>query len=305
LTRLALLFAGQGSQHPGMLSWLEHEPAAAPMLARLGERLGHEWRLRLADPSWANANSSAQVLITATSLAAWAVLAARAPRIVAIAGYSVGELAAFAAAGVFDAETAVSLASTRAQAMDRCAASGEPGGLLSISDLSAEAMQSLCERHALSVAIRLGPRRFIVGGARSSLARAADDPRLNGIETTLLRVNVASHTPAMHAAAESFRRDIDAMPWSRPVAPLITGFDGASALAIDDLKHALSRQIESTVRWDDCLQAVAERQPDRVIEIGPGNALARMWQSAWPAIPARSVDDFASADAVLDWIHAG
>ena len=115
----ALLFPGQGSQHADMLPWLESEPASAAVVLRMAETLGLDWRERLRDPQWRDANRVAQVLLTGASLAAWAALAPRMPGPPAIvAGYSVGEIAAFACAGAFGIEPALMLAAQRARLMD-------------------------------------------------------------------------------------------------------------------------------------------------------------------------------------------
>ncbi|MBC7620495.1 MAG: ACP S-malonyltransferase, partial [Candidatus Saccharibacteria bacterium] len=133
----AVLFAGQASQHAAMLPWLGCRPQAAPVLLTMARHTGTHWRSLLQDPAERRNNAFAQCLITGTSLAAWQALQAclaQGPAVVA--GYSVGELAAYSAAGVFDAETALVLAAERARLMDLAAAKGPAGGLLSISGMT-------------------------------------------------------------------------------------------------------------------------------------------------------------------------
>ncbi|MBS7781267.1 ACP S-malonyltransferase, partial [Acidovorax sp. CCYZU-2555] len=107
----ALLFSGQGHQHPGMLPWLADDASVQATRARLGVA---DWRLALTDPAWAQRNDKAQVLLTGLSLAAWSQIAPLVAQPAAIAGYSVGELAAFSAAGVMDTPAALALAQQRA-----------------------------------------------------------------------------------------------------------------------------------------------------------------------------------------------
>jgi hypothetical protein len=92
----ALLFSGQGTQHAAMMPWLAEDERVAGMRARLGV---NDWRRSLEDPSWAANNANAQTLLTGLALAAWAQLAPMVPPPEAVAGYSVGELAAFSTAG--------------------------------------------------------------------------------------------------------------------------------------------------------------------------------------------------------------
>ncbi|PWQ83432.1 ACP S-malonyltransferase, partial [Stenotrophomonas maltophilia] len=68
-------------------------------------------------------------------------------------------------------------------------------------------------------------------------------------------------------------------------------------------RRALALQLAQTVAWDDCLDAIAAQRVSAVLEIGPGQALARIWSERHPAVPARSADEFRSAAAVVAWLH--
>jgi [acyl-carrier-protein] S-malonyltransferase len=70
----------------------------------------------------------------------------------------------------------------------------------------------------------------------------------------------------------------------------------------EDAKRALAMQIACTVRWDDCMENLRARQVDCVLEIGPGQALARMWNERYPEVPARSCDEFRSVKGVATWL---
>jgi len=299
---LALLFPGQGVQHPEMLRWLDAEPAAAPMWAALAARLGADWRGRLADDAWASGNAVAQALLTGVSLAAWHALAPHLPAPAIVAGYSVGELAACSAAGVFDAVDALDLAQQRANAMDR-SAGAVPAGLLAVAGVQADEVEALCARGGLAVAIRIGVDRCVIGGPLGALDAAVPVLAARGAELTPLRVRVASHTPTMTAAATAFDALIAPLAWRRGRCLVASNLDGAGRRDVAPLKHALAAQIDHTVRWDRCMNTVAERQPRCVLEVGPGTSLARMWAARHPEVPARSVDEFHSAQAVIAWVR--
>ena len=297
---LALLFPGQGTQHEAMLAWLETEPAARPVLDRMGAALGADWRARLADPGWAQSNAVAQSLVTGSSAAAWTVLAPGLPRVVAVAGYSVGELAACVAAGMLDADDAMTLAARRAAAMDACAADGA-AGLLGLSNVDAHDVDAACARWGLEVAIRTGARRCIVGGPMDALALAAGHLAGLGAKTTPLGVRVASHTRAMRPAVPAFAQALALARWRAPRVAWVAGITGTALRDTAEVRRVLAEQLATTVRWDACMDAVAERRPDAVLEVGPGTTLARLWRERHPAIPVHSCDEFASARQVLDW----
>jgi [acyl-carrier-protein] S-malonyltransferase len=294
----ALVFSGQGMQHPAMLPWLAPDDALVRLTcARLGVE---DWRKGLEDAGWAASNCHAQCLLTGLGLAAWQQLAADLQPPAAIAGYSVGELAAFSAAGVFDAATALDLARDRAEAMDRCA-TDTPGGLLAVSGLAMPVLDPLCHAAGVAVAIRNGVDSVVIGGPHAALAQAENQALQQNAHCTRLKVHVASHTPWMRAAADSFAQTLAALPFQRPRSVL---FSNAADRILDapQAKAALATQIAQTVRWDECMDNLAARGVRCVLEIGPGQALTRIWNQRYPDIPARASDDFRSAAAVAAWV---
>ncbi|WP_428424602.1 ACP S-malonyltransferase [Methylibium sp.] len=299
---LALLFPGQGVQHPDMLRWLDRHPLAEPTLALMAAEIGADWRARLHDPEWATGNRVAQCLLTGVALAAWQALAPQLPEPVAVAGYSVGELAACSAVGVYGAPDALHLARRRAEVMDDSAA-GVDSGLVSASGVPEAVVAALCARLDLAVAIRLGPERWVLGGLSCALARAATELAGLGADLVPLRVQVASHTPLMRVAADAFAQLIEPMPWRASRALVVTNLDGEGQRQPLALKRALARQIASTVQWHRCLETLAERMPRCVLEVGPGCTLSRMWAAGHADVPVRSVDEFHSAEAVVAWVR--
>jgi len=295
----ALLFSGQGTQHPAMLPWLADSEIVRGMCAQLGV---DDWRRALADPHWAERNDNAQTLLTGLALAAWAQLAPMLPPPAAVAGYSVGELAAFSAAGVIDAGAAAALAPQRAEAMDRCAARA-PGGLLAVSGLPRQKLEQLRIDAGLELAIRNGAASVVLGGPIAALNHAERVAMAAGAQCTRLRVSVASHTSWMREAAESFSLALAQVPFR---APRVVLFSNAGDRIHDarSARVALAAQIAQTVRWDECMENIMARQVHCVLEVGPGQALARMWNQRHPGVPARACDDFRSAAAIAAWLDS-
>jgi [acyl-carrier-protein] S-malonyltransferase len=293
----ALVFSGQGTQHPAMLPWLGEDEIVRGMCRRLGV---HDWRAAAGDPAWAERNANAQVLLTGLALSAWRQIARVLPVPSAIAGYSVGELAAFSAAGVFAADTALDLARCRAASMDRCAAR-TPGGLMAVTGLGGEAIETLCARTGLAIAIRNGPQSVILGGTPAALEMAEHALARHNARCARLRVGIASHTPTMHDAADDFLRAVSDVEFNRPRTALFSNAADRVHDA-DAARRALATQIASTVRWDECMDHIRARQPSCVLEIGAGQALARMWNDRYADIPARSCDEFRSKAGIVEWV---
>ena len=287
-----------------MLPWLEADSAAAPALKRLAAELGGDWRHHLQDARWASENRVAQLLLTGSGLAAWSCLAALLPRPAVIAGYSVGELAAFCAAEVFDSTSALALARDRALAMDAAVAGVDTSLLAVQGPASAGAIDTLCRCHGLALAIQMSTDRVLLGGVDADLQRAETELAALGLRCTRLAVKVASHTPWMQAAARAFALRCADLPMLLPTAPLVCNLDASTPRTPQALRQALAGQIDHPVRWDLCMDMVAERGPRCVLEIGPGHALAKLWNECHPEVPARSADEFKSAAGVAHWVAA-
>ena len=300
---VALLFPGQGTQHAGMLPWLAAEPAAQPVLGALAQRLGVDWRSGLDDLAWSQSNAVAQLLVTGISLASWAALAKLLPTVVAVAGYSVGEVAACVAAGMLDVDDGLALASMRAAEMDRCAAAGPESGLLAVSGIGLAEVSNACKRWHLEIAIRCSTDRFIIGGPLSAFDTAAAHLQAHGAHTNLLGVRVASHTRAMRAAVPELQHGFSTFDWKPPRIPWVSGSRGSVLRSSSEVRQAMAEQVATVLVWDRCMDTLAERRPDCVLELGPGTTLARMWRERFPDIPVRSCEDFNGAAAIGRWLR--
>ena len=298
----ALVFSGQASQHPMMLPWLDTDPMAADALHAMGLCLGANWRTAIQDEGYRSNNAFAQVLITGTSLAAWAAIKDKLPQAPAVvAGYSVGELSAFACAGVFSTDQAIALAAQRAALMDQ-AVSGLHTGLLAVSGISEGRVLAASAGLGLECAILVNPSQAVFAGTDEALSQATLALVAVGAVCKRLDVRVASHSSWMAQAAHAFSDVLCALPFAAPSCPIATNAHGVLSRQPAVLRQALSQQLASTVQWSSCMEALAERQVSCVLEIGAGSALARMWNERYPDIPARSLDEFQEPKGAAQWV---
>jgi [acyl-carrier-protein] S-malonyltransferase len=299
----ALIFSGQASQHPSMLPWLEAEPKASDALHAMALRIGTDWRAALLNAGSRSNNAFAQVLITGTALAAWAVIQdplRQAPAVVA--GYSVSELAAFACAGVFSPDRALALAQQRAALMDY-AVQGQQTGMMAVTGLSEGKVLTACADLGLECAIRIHPGQSVFAGTGPALNQAATRLVALGAECKRLDVCVASHSSWMAPAARAFADILAELPFATARSSIAINADGTLERKPAALRQALSRQLASTVQWAACMEAIAERQVACVLEIGAGSALAKIWNARYPDIPARSLDEFQQPQGAVTWLE--
>lgn len=293
--RLLLLCPGQGSQHAGMFALPAGDARAAALLAGLPVDT-------TLDPATMFSNRVAQPAIVACALATWEALREDAPAPALVAGYSIGELAAWGVAGALDPVAAVELASVRARLMDASQSSHPGQALAAVSGLLLASCAALLADDLFYVAIETGEDSCIVGGPAAALKGVEAKVLALGGRFTRLDVEVASHTPYMAAAVAPFAASLRAADFRPQRAPVMSGIAATrlegKALAIEHL----SRQLAETIRWRDAMDAFPEAGITVALELGPGASLSRMLQARHPRIACRSVADFRSLDGVRKWL---
>lgn len=303
----AILCSGQGGQHPGMFDLVAQSAPAQPIFAAATAVLGEDPRrwVHSAKPADLFSNRNGQILCCTQALAVWAALGdARPPRAV-IAGYSVGELAAWSCGGMLDASTALRIAQMRAQAMD--AAAPDDGGLAAIVGLKRSRLTPLLASGAAYVAIINGLDSFVVGGHRSDLQALCREASAHGARhVVMLEVAVPSHTPLLAAATPVFAQVLaeTAVTKPAPAFRILTGIDGGAVQDVSESIDKLARQISTPVDWASCLDSCRAAGAQVALELGPGRALSRMAAEQFPDGAARSVEDFKSIEGLKRWLSA-
>ena len=302
--RLALLFSGQGRQTAAHWQQVQAGGVGALREALAQVLPGVTEQNATVDPEKLAKNKIAQPLIFAQQMLLWGSLQSRLPQPICAAGYSLGEMAACGAAEAFTVVEGLALCAERAAAMDR-AAVGEHG-MLAVLGLDDVLVEKLAGEAGLAVAIHNAPRHLVVAGLRTGIASVADKFEAAGASRLVhLAVRTPSHTPLLAKAAVDFKQRLDLLPDRRLAFPVLSAIDAAVARTARPALDALARQICTPLDWAACLQTVREMQPDAVLEIGPGNALARLFSELAPDIPARACDDFRSVDGIVRWLEAG
>ncbi|WP_418648160.1 malonate decarboxylase subunit epsilon [Thauera butanivorans] len=293
--RLALVFSGQGGQRAE--HWRQVEAGAAcgfPSVLDAPERAeGSEGAI--------TRNSIAQPLIFAHQMLVWNQLGPLLPRPVCVAGYSLGEVAACCVAGAFAADEGIRLCIERARLMDAAAPAGS--GMLAVIGLGRAQVEQAAADLGLAIAIINGDRHFVVAGRCDGLALAEARFRdLGAARLVRLAVETPSHTPVMAAASADFARRLARIPDGRLNCPVLSAIDARANIRVGPALDALARQISQPMNWALCMETIRELRPDAVLEIGPGNALARLFAEFEPQLPVRASDDFRSIGGLLDWL---
>ncbi|WP_027578658.1 malonate decarboxylase subunit epsilon [Bradyrhizobium sp. Ai1a-2] len=306
---LAILCSGQGRQHRDMFALTGDAPEAASLFAHAATLLGGRDPREIVRSESVEAihhNRIGQILCTLQALAAASVLRDRMPDRLIVAGYSVGEVAAWGVAGLMSTTDTLDLVARRAEAMDAATLHGD--GMVFVRGLPRDAIDRLCERHDAAVAIVNPGDAFILGGSRATLRALADEAKaMNAARVVDVPVEVASHTSRLAKASTEFRDQLS--HFAVAVLPatgirLLSGIDAAPVIDVKTGLDKLAAQISQTVQWADCLQACMESEATVFLELGPGRALSEMVAGAYRGVPARSLDDFRTLDGVRAWLAA-
>lgn len=299
---LAIACPGQGAQHPAMFELALQSPAAGQWLAAYSDAADVDVVGLARHGRDLFANRHAQILMCGATVATWVALRERLAMPDLFLGYSVGEMSAYGCAGIWTPAQLADIVTQRAALMD--AAAPSDAGLMAVKGLDADALQAICRRHDLAVAIVNADDHTILGGTQVAMADAEAQLVARGVWCQVLDVAVPAHTPSMRAAEAGFRTALEQSQMAMPLSPVLAGVSGCETTTRAEIAATLAAQISQTVRWQDCMRSAVERGVSVVLELGPGKSLSRMFDELGEPLESRSVDDFRSLDGVVRWVDA-
>lgn len=302
--RLAILCPGQGGQHPAMFDLARTDPRANTLLDHwLSQaQVGIPLQEILSDNGLLFSNRMAQPLIVAATMATWEAIRHDVPAPALVAGYSIGEVAAYGVAGALAAVDTVALAASRARLMDACIRTMPEQALVAISGCPFRSAGPALQQCAFHLAIETGEDAFIAGGPASLLTELQRLIAGSGGHVTVLPVAVASHTPLMASVVVPFGEELRRYGLADPTIPVLSGISAELIYQSEKAISFLSRQIAEPIRWADCMDACVEAGVTVALELGPGAALSRMLHARHPQIECRAVADFRSLNGVKRWL---
>ena len=303
---LLIAAPGQGAQAPGFLSaWLEL-PGFADRLAAWSELAGCDL-IRCGTTAGAEEirdTAIAQPLLVAAAIATADELfggLGQASRLAdAVAGHSVGELAAGAIAGVISPADALRLVRVRGRAMARAAAV-EPTGMTAVLGGDEKAVLAAVEKHGLTPANVNGAGQVVAAGTTAELAAFAADPPARA-RLIPLSVAGAFHTRHMAPAVADLRAAASAIKVNDPQLALLSNHDGAVVRTGADWMERIVTQVSAPVRWDKCMQAMTGLGVSAIVELPPAGTLTGLARRALPGVQLcalKTPDDLQAARSLI------
>jgi [acyl-carrier-protein] S-malonyltransferase len=217
---------------------------------------------------------------------------------VAVAGHSVGEIAAYAIAGVISADDAVKLAATRGSEMAKACAL-EPTGMSAV--LGGDEAEVLARLEALDLvpANRNAAGQIVAAGALSALDKLAEDPPAKARVRPLATAG-AFHTHFMASATDAYASAAEGVQTGEPTATLLSNADGQPVSSAADAMSKLVAQLTRPVRWDLCTETMRQNNVTAIVEFPPAGALAGIAKRELRGVPTHAVKSPADLDGLAE-----
>ena len=301
----AFLYAGQGSQHAGMgRDMYEAYPTFAQVIDAADAAVDFDLKTLMFEgpDDQLNLTEYTQPCMVAFACGMTAVLAECGIAPDYVAGLSLGEYSALAAAGVFEPVEAVKLAAFRGAAM-ASAAAGRDTAMISILGLDRETVESVvaaaaadaAEGTTVEVSNYNCPGQIVIAGDRAPVEAAAAAAKEAGARRCIpLKVSGPFHTSLLKPAGDALRDRLSGLELGEMRVPVLFNTLGREMGEGDDIVSLLERQVQSSVRMEDTICRLAELGVDRVIEIGPGKVLSGFVRKTAKEIsctPVETVED--------------
>ena len=273
--KTALLFPGQGSQTPDMRTQVERQ---RPDLLELAQAQVGDDLFERADEGtrWA------QPAIFCAALAGFDLLRDRVEPDL-MAGHSLGEIAALAAAGALTAGDGLRLVAARGRLMQAAAERCADGGMLAVRVREDVAVERVAAESGLTVANDNAPDQLVLSGPDDGIAAVKERLREAGVRVKRLPVAGAFHSPLMEPAVEPFRAVVMETEVREPRVPVLSC---VTAEPFDDVRERLVQAITHQVRWLDVMRALEQRGVTRCVETGPGHVLANLVRKSLDGVEA-------------------
>ena len=300
---LAFLYAGQGSQHPGMGADLyEAHPAFRAVLDAAGVDFDLKTTMFTDPDGVLNLTEYTQPCMVAFAAGMTALLAERGIVPDYAAGLSLGEYSALQCAGVFTAPQAISLAAFRGKAM-AAAAAGRPCGMTAVLGLDREKLQEACRQAAGAGVVEIAnyncPGQLVIGGEQAAVDKAAALAKELGAKRCLpLKVSGPFHSSLLAPAGDALREKFRETAFGAMRIPVLFNCLGREMGPEDTIPALLGKQVQTSVYMEDTIRRLAELGVDTIVEIGPGKALIGFVKKTAPAIKTYAVETCADLDAL-------
>ena len=283
--KTAVIFPGQGSQVLGMgKDFAERYPIARHTFQEADDILGYDLsRICWNGPATElNQTANTQPALFVCGMAIWRALGQLIPNVepAFVAGHSLGEFTALAAADAMSMADGLRLVQVRGKLMEE-AGKRNPGAMAALLALDTDAVTTLCSEiseetgNTVVLANDNCPGQVVVSGHIAAVDRIVERaPELGAKRAVKLAVSVAAHSPLMATASASFQDAVRDTALNPPSIPVIGNVEAQALNSAADIRSELERQLTQPVRWTESMRTIVAQGVNTFVEIGPGTVLS-------------------------------
>lgn len=301
MAQIALLFAGQGAQQPGMGQDFYEQSPAARAVFETADRLrpGTSAQCFTGTKEELAVTANTQPCVFAVDLAIAEALRENGIQAAAVAGFSLGELAALTYAGAFSREQGFHLVQQRADLM-QSAAEANPGKMAAVLKLSVETVETICREVGVYPVNYNCPGQIAVAGAAGKMDELVSRVKAEKGRAVLLPVGGGFHSPFMKEASEAFLPCIQQAGMTKPGIPVYANKTAQPYSEETDMSQVLAQQMQSPVQWQKTVEHMMESGIDTMIEVGPGKTLFGFVQRLNPEFRVYHCDTVDNMKQILE-----
>jgi len=294
----SIVFPGQGSQTIGMMSELaEAHSVVQTTFAEASDALGLDlWQLTQEGPieQLSKTENTQPALLTA-GVAVWRVWQEQGgvnPQM--MAGHSLGEYTALVCAGAISFADGVALVRDRGRYMQEAVPAGE-GAMAAVLGLDDDQVKAVCEAASEGDVLEAvnfnAPGQVVIAGSAEAIERGIQQMKEAGAKRALpLPVSIPAHSSLMSRASAQLADRLASVDITLPAIPVIHNCNTQVAQSAQEIAQNLVTQLDSPVRWVECVQAMHRQGIDSFIESGPGRVLSGMIKRIVPGVAVSCIE---------------
>lgn len=305
MSKIVLLFSGQGAQKVGMgKDWVETSATARAMAVKADKALGFSLSEIMFDgpAEELTKTSRCQPALYLHGLMALALIRERLPNLepVAAAGLSLGEFTAHAAAGSFTFEDGLRIVARRGEFMEEACHATE-GSMAALIGGDEEQVRALAAAAGVDVANLNAPGQIVLSGTVAGIDAVIAQAKDFGIRRAIkLNVAGAYHSRLMQSAQDKLATELTCVSIQSPSLPVVCNFGASVVSDPEEIRSMLEKQVTGSVRWTESIQSLIAMGHRTFLELGPGKVVAGLVSKIDKDTTVHSIEDLASLEAAVE-----